>query len=163
MSPLIKRVLLIILFIAVAGAGILTAVVVVRRIKAGKPVIPRRTTTASPTNRCGTDDLCNLEAALQAKDEKLCNGVPDDGRRAECVRRVRLFVAPPDGKPATSTSDESEPLGPVTPLDSDRDGLSDTDEARYHTDPWNPDSDRDGFADGAEVKNNFNPLGPGKL
>lgn len=156
-----KRLLIILLFIAIAGAGILIGVVVVRRIKAGQPSIPRRTTaTASPTAACGANDLCYLEAALQAKDERLCNGVPDDGRRAECVRRVQLFTTPPDGKSASSTPDGSESITTITPLDSDRDGLSDADEAKYHTDPWNPDSDRDGFSDGAEVKSGHNPLGP---
>lgn len=48
-------------------------------------------------------------------------------------------------------------------LDSDNDGLTDVDEAKYGTDPYNRDSDGDGFTDGEEVKNGFNPLGPGKL
>lgn len=157
----IKRLLIIVLFIAIAGAGILIGVVAVRRIKAGQPIIPRRTNTATDSIKsCGANDLCYLEAALQAKDERLCVGVPDDGRRAECVRRVRLITVPPDGKSASSTSDGSESITTVTPLDSDRDGLSDADEAKYHTDPWNPDSDRDGFSDGAEVKSGHNPLGP---
>lgn len=169
MSPVIKRIIIVVAFIAIAVAGILLGVVIVRRIKSGKSIIPRRTATTVPNATCSLQpdeqsrDLCYLEAALQAKDEKLCNGVPDDGRHAECVRRVRLFVTPPDGKPATTTSADGESITTVTPLDSDSDGLSDADEARYHTDPWNPDSDRDGFADGAEVKNGFNPLGPGRL
>jgi hypothetical protein len=48
--------------------------------------------------------------------------------------------------------------------DSDGDGLSDWDEVRvYKTNPLNPDSDGDGYIDGEEVKNGYNPLGPGRM
>jgi hypothetical protein len=47
--------------------------------------------------------------------------------------------------------------------DTDKDGLSDTEEAKYGTNPKNPDTDSDGFKDGDEVKNGYNPLGAGKL
>lgn len=75
---------------------------------------------------------------------------------------------------------------PTTPIDSDSDGLTDEEEARfgtdpqkadtdgdglfdreelnfYRTDPKSPDTDGDGFSDGQEVRNNYNPLGPGRL
>jgi hypothetical protein len=52
----------------------------------------------------------------------------------------------------------------IANLDSDNDGLLDSEEAmRYGTDKNNPDTDGDGFKDGEEVKNGFNPLGEGKL
>ncbi len=45
-----------------------------------------------------------------------------------------------------------------SPIDSDSDGLSDTEELDiYHTDPNHPDTDQDGFLDGSEVKYNFDP------
>ncbi len=47
--------------------------------------------------------------------------------------------------------------------DSDEDGLTNAEEARYKTDPLNDDSDDDGFLDGEEVENGFNPNGDGKL
>lgn len=47
--------------------------------------------------------------------------------------------------------------------DTDGDGLTDVDEARYGTDLKNPDSDGDGYLDGAEVKSGYNPTGAGKL
>ncbi len=40
---------------------------------------------------------------------------------------------------------------PAPPTDTDGDGLIDTDEAIYGTDPTNPDTDGDGLKDGAEV------------
>lgn len=53
--------------------------------------------------------------------------------------------------------------GAETTLDSDSDGLSDTDETIYGTDPQNQDSDNDSYLDGEEVNNGYNPLGEGKL
>ncbi len=48
-------------------------------------------------------------------------------------------------------------------IDSDGDGLSDVEEAKYGTDPHKADTDGDGYPDGEEVKNGYNPLGPGRL
>ena len=42
-------------------------------------------------------------------------------------------------------------------LDSDQDGLTDTEETTYGTDPHNADTDGDGYSDGAEVKSGFDP------
>jgi len=47
--------------------------------------------------------------------------------------------------------------------DSDNDGLSNADEAKYGTDPNNPDTDGDGYTDGDEVHKGYNPLGAGML
>jgi len=43
-------------------------------------------------------------------------------------------------------------------LDSDQDGLTDTEEKAYGTDIRNPDTDGDGYSDGSEVKAGYNPL-----
>jgi len=48
--------------------------------------------------------------------------------------------------------------------DTDTDRLFDGEEANvYHTDPLNKDTDGDGFEDGSEVQNGYDPKGPGKL
>jgi hypothetical protein len=67
---------------------------------------------------------------------------------------------------ASSTPDvatSSESVNQSQAKDSDSDGLSDDEEAKYGTDANNPDTDGDGFQDGYEVENGYNPNGPGKL
>ncbi len=88
-------------------------------------------------------------------------------------------VTAPAAPAATSTAIDQN-------LDSDHDGLTDVEEAKYGTDPHNPDTDGDGlsdgvevhiwftdplkkdtdgdgYSDGQEVMSGYNPLGPGKL
>ncbi len=49
-------------------------------------------------------------------------------------------------------------------VDTDKDGLTDRQEVRiYESDPLDADSDNDGFSDGEETRNFFDPNGPGKL
>ncbi|MFH2063124.1 MAG: hypothetical protein ABIJ46_03135 [bacterium] len=48
--------------------------------------------------------------------------------------------------------------------DTDADGLTDREEIRqYSTDPVNPDTDGDGYIDGEEVRAGYDPSGPGRL
>ena len=47
--------------------------------------------------------------------------------------------------------------------DLDGDGLTNADEAQYHTYFWKKDTDCDGYTDGEEVDNGFQPRGAGKL
>jgi hypothetical protein len=60
---------------------------------------------------------------------------------------------------------EEQNLGTaITSVDTDNDGLNDFDEVKiYNTNPLNKDTDVDGYLDGEEVKNGYNPNGPGKL
>jgi len=85
-----------------------------------------------------------------------------------------------------SEAQEKAATQPAQPQDSDKDGLTDTEEAElgtssaavdsdddglfdreevkvYKTDPLNADTDGDGFLDGEEVKGGYNPNGPGML
>ncbi|MFA5163587.1 MAG: hypothetical protein WC441_03605 [Patescibacteria group bacterium] len=49
-------------------------------------------------------------------------------------------------------------------IDSDNDGLSDGEEVNtYQTNPLLSDSDNDGFTDSVEIRGGYNPNGPGKL
>lgn len=52
----------------------------------------------------------------------------------------------------------------INVIDTDNDGLSDYEEVKiYLTDPLNADTDADGYLDGAEVNSGYNPKGAGKL
>ena len=49
-------------------------------------------------------------------------------------------------------------------LDTDNDELNDFDEIKkWKTDPLNSDTDGDGYLDGQEVEGGYDPLGPGQL
>lgn len=62
-----------------------------------------------------------------------------------------------DCRPTASTSDSA------ILSDVDQDGLNDTDEIKYSTDPNNPDSDSDGYSDLDEINRGYNPNGEGEL
>ncbi|MEY4722555.1 MAG: hypothetical protein RLZZ324_68 [Candidatus Parcubacteria bacterium] len=63
----------------------------------------------------------------------------------------------PDSQEATLGTD-------LKKADTDGDGLSDGEEVNiYHTNPLKADTDGDGYSDGVEVKGGYNPNGPGKL
>lgn len=51
------------------------------------------------------------------------------------------------------------PVVPQPGIDTDSDGLTDTEEALYGTDHRNPDTDADTFLDGNEVFHSYDPLG----
>jgi len=63
------------------------------------------------------------------------------------------------------SNSEEEKLGTrIDIIDSDGDGLSDREEIKvYKTNPLTNDSDNDTYKDGEEIKNGYNPNGPGKL
>jgi len=63
------------------------------------------------------------------------------------------------------TNTEEKKLGTdQNKVDTDSDGLIDSSEINvHHTNPLNADTDGDGFKDGVEVRSEYNPLGPGKL
>lgn len=70
------------------------------------------------------------------------------GQLASKPQQVAFFLsALEDGAPTITGLD----------TDSDADGLSDFQETRYGTDPYDPDSDGDGFLDGVEVGAGLNP------
>ncbi|MFA5954128.1 MAG: thrombospondin type 3 repeat-containing protein [Patescibacteria group bacterium] len=80
----------------------------------------------------------------------------------------------PDTAPAPgSETQTNEPPTPVTPppvtallpnsADTDTDGLTNSEETLFGTNPAKPDSDADGYSDLDELKNGYNPIGTGKL
>ena len=63
--------------------------------------------------------------------------------------------------PAVPPLPPEQPKLPPAGLDSDSDGLSDLEEALFHSDPHSPDTDKDSFLDGNEVFHLYNPAGGG--
>lgn len=112
-------------------------------------------------------------------------------KEQDAVNQLNASSSPNDNIEAmlasnTSTSTIPTSTVEVSSLDSDSDGLTDTEEATYGTNPLNADSDADelidydeiktyrtnplskdtdgdGYLDGAEVKSGYNPNGAGKL
>lgn len=76
-----------------------------------------------------------------------------------------LTPAPLDtDKDGLSDTQEKQEGTDPTKIDTDKDGLTDREEVIiYKTNPNKKDTDGDGFNDGDEVDNLFNPNGPGEL
>jgi len=73
---------------------------------------------------------------------------------------------PPLDTDSDGLTDTEEQLAgtDINLVDTDKDSLSDYEEVRiYLTNPLNTDSDGDSYLDGAEVNNGYNPNGAGKL
>lgn len=76
---------------------------------------------------------------------------------------VQLVVDVPSDAQAVANTTDSAIANKVTEnvvaeIDSDNDGISDSEEKRIGTNIYLADTDGDGFLDGDEVKNGFNPL-----
>ena len=78
--------------------------------------------------------------------------------------RNRIIITPPTGSPLSSsmpTSGISTP-SPSTDIlmqtDSDGDGLTDAQEIKLGTDPFNADTDGDGYTDKQEIDSGYDPL-----
>jgi len=68
------------------------------------------------------------------------------------------------GENSGKTLDPSvPPSAALKHADQDDDGLSDTEESFYGTNPGKADTDGDGYGDKIEIENGFNPLGAGSL
>lgn len=84
----------------------------------------------------------------------------DEGAAEPEVAEVNLDS---DGDGLTDSQERVIGTDPFNP-DSDNDGLFDKEEiVTYKTDPLNEDSDGDGYIDGSEVRAGFDPNGPGRL
>lgn len=71
---------------------------------------------------------------------------------------------PDTDKDGLTDAQEAELGTSPSKVDTDDDGLFDLEEVEiYHTNPLNPDSDGDTYLDGKEVSGGYDPNGPGKL
>jgi YD repeat-containing protein len=81
------------------------------------------------------------------------------------VKNTATAMSSPKMKPPTTISTGGPASTPqaATSIDSDGDGLTDEQERRLGTDPFNPDTDGDGYPDGLEVALGSNPLDPNSI
>ena len=82
-------------------------------------------------DRCFTYHLIN--EGINNKDKERCNLIPLESYKRVCLNRIDWKGSPME-------------------LDSDEDGLDDSNELAYDLDPFNPDTDGDGLLDGKELK-----------
>ncbi len=108
---------------------------------------------------CDNDGLTNDEETTVGTDP---NNPDTDGDGLTDGEEVNNVDDPNTGESPDGTSD---PLNPCDPdsldaacNDTDRDDLTNDEEATLGTDPNNPDTDGDGINDGQEVLDNTNPL-----
>ncbi len=99
-----------------------------------------------------TGDVQNIDLIVQSLLPSIAEHLP---LAKEGKANVVGLEQPEGGLPVTLQTTATE--------DSDNDGLPDTLEHFYGSDPMNPDTDGDGYQDGYEVNNGLNPTGPGKL
>lgn len=97
------------------------------------------------------------QAAIDAHNPDGCLAMTDETKREICLELVGV----PDRDLDGLNQEEEITLGSSdTNIDSDADGLSDTDEVNiWKTNPAKADTDGDSYSDGVEVKAGYNPLG----
>ena len=154
MTPMLKRILFVLLGLLVLGA---LGFGVIRLFSRRAPEAPQGTPSpgASEEPLFGEGGGENTEAPLFAA---------SPGTSTEGGERTTGTVTLGGPQAGTGTGGLSAELDPATWSgrdDSDGDGLPNDLERIYHTDETNPDTDGDGFKDGEEVQNGYNPVRPG--
>lgn len=98
------------------------------------------------TNKIICLSQASLGLALASKEAKYCDNMAFADDKASCLKLV----------------DKLNTVVPDVPADSDKDGLSDENEAKMGTNPSKSDTDGDGHSDGQEVAGGYNPCGGGR-
>ncbi|MBI4256458.1 hypothetical protein HY626_00175 [Candidatus Uhrbacteria bacterium] len=92
-------------------------------------------------------DVVLFEKAATTLDAEICDGIVDELMRLSCYDVVEDALV--------RKLDQD--------VDTDQDGLTDSEEDVYGTDPENADTDGDTYLDGDEVDAGYDPNGTGKL
>lgn len=125
-----------------------------------EPILTTSVQSVSTTTSPSSFDP-NKEKKIEAEIQRIKQFPPDNKLPLFGGETKELTQVPEEA--ATSSSSEPTTTAPIFSLDSDNDGLSDSDEVnKYHTDPNKVDTDGDTYPDGQEVKMGYNPLGNGK-
>ena len=109
------------------------------------------------------ESIINHNIAIKEKDIKMCDKIELENYKVDCL--IILNNQPKDSD-GDGIKDSLELMYDTNPYDkdTDKDGLTDFDETMiYSTNPKNPDTDGHGYNDRDEVKNGYNPKGEGKL
>ncbi|MFN3200691.1 MAG: thrombospondin type 3 repeat-containing protein [Bradymonadia bacterium] len=87
-------------------------------------------------------------------------GVQNVSRDDVVTNTIAVAALPPEVLAGLTNAERADIVNfaLATDIDSDGDGLTDTEEAELGTNPNNPDTDEDGFSDGEEVRYGTNPL-----
>lgn len=162
-----KKVLVIVLLIAVAGGLIFGGILLYRSWSARTPSsLAPVDLFIPPTTDKSADDLNDGVLPGASEDNQAGSNADSlDVTTDDLADEQILFGEPVDVDADGLDDDREKGLG-TDPKhwDSDADQLSDGDEVViWKTDPLNPDTDGDTYQDGAEVTNGYNPAGPGKI
>ncbi|OGF20787.1 hypothetical protein A2316_03090 [Candidatus Falkowbacteria bacterium RIFOXYB2_FULL_38_15] len=111
-------------------------------------------------------DSCFFSIVNKKNDAKYCDELGE--LRDKCLNIILTNKAFEEGDTSfcdniTDADSRESCSAELGGTDSDNDGLSNSDEEKYGTDPKDPDSDGDSYLDGAEVEAGYNPKGAGKL
>ena len=109
------------------------------------------------------EDIINNKSAFTAGNSNYCGGIKDEILKLDCQKTAGNKPLDSDNDGMSDSREMSYGTNPFKE-DTDNDGLSDLEElSKYFTDPKDDDTDGDGYSDGEEVKNGYNPKGEGIL
>ncbi|MCX6780733.1 MAG: hypothetical protein NT003_01300 [Candidatus Magasanikbacteria bacterium] len=173
----IKRIIIAaVILVALAGAGWAVWVYVIQK-SASNPTPttataePKATSPIpTPTPVAPVDTGVNVDASAPTAPKPVATSTPDTTVAPAIPAAIPTPVLPTadtqkdsDKDGLTDVQEAKLGIDPNNP-DTDGDGLTDGAEVNiWGTDPLKKDTDGDGYTDGQEVLNGYNPKGPGKL
>lgn len=108
-------------------------------------------------------DIIYKKTAYNSGDVQNCAKINSEILKKDCAETIANKPKDSDSDGIIDSMEMSYGTDPFK-ADTDEDGLSDLDElSKYFTNPKIADTDGDGFSDGDEVKKGFNPKGEGKI
>lgn len=118
---------------------------------------------AEEKDRVDCMDIINKKTAYNNNDESRCDSIKDSGLKEDCFAVLKSKPKDSDNDGILDSDEISYGTNPYS-ADTDGDGLNDLDELKiYFTNPRAADTDGDGYADGNEIKSGYNPKGEGRL
>ncbi|MBI2411336.1 MAG: hypothetical protein HYV32_05585 [Candidatus Kerfeldbacteria bacterium] len=103
------------------------------------------------------------QGSAPVTEENLNHVQPLNNAAANAASNTNGTIVDSDGDGLLDSEEQNYRTDPKD-VDSDHDGLSDRQEVKiYSTNPNEKDTDKDGFPDGEEVRNFYNPNGSGKM